>query len=178
MVIRQNLQMLFFFFYLSPLHYADTLTALRIGCGSGLGWGGWGGGWGEENRSVTPSLTAVASYFPLHFSALSSLFTFYLFLRRCRRLPPPSHPPQPFLILPSLAVPRLPFSHFCKSLTGKSRRLLPLSLSLSFSVSFCPPFPSPVLPHSFISCLPHLFSGRARVLEWGIEVGLGCHGAR
>lgn len=57
-VIRWNLQMWLFF---PPLR---------------TGQAGENGVWCGENRSVTLSLTAVASYFPLHFPALSVLFTF------------------------------------------------------------------------------------------------------
>lgn len=45
------------------------------------GQAGENGVWCAQNRCVTLSLTAVASYFPLHFSALSVLFSFQLFLQ-------------------------------------------------------------------------------------------------
>lgn len=96
----------------------------------GTGQAGENGVWYEKNRSVTLSHTAVASYFPLHFSSPSVLLSF---LAPSTEPMSASHPYSPVLTLPS------PPPTFCTFQTGESRSHLPVSPS---------PFHFPPLSHS------------------------------
>lgn len=102
-----------------------------------------GGVWYEENRSVTLSLSAVASYFPLHFSARCPLLILAL-------SPEPTSASHLLSLILALAVPSILTFSLEAGQTDKSRSHHPLLFSLWFT--FLPP---PHSSHSFISCLSH-----------------------
>lgn len=90
-----------------------------------------GGVWYEENRSVTLSLSAVASYFPLHFSAHCPLIL--------ALSPEPTSASHLLSLILALAVPSILTFSLEAGQTDKSRSHHPLLFSLWFTF-LSPPF--------------------------------------